>query len=64
MISICYLVEVDPTSVPTAQDDALSAGWYDLAGVIAEPEKFAFDHHDILLELCRKFPEKYGACAP
>ena len=64
MISIVYLVEVDPSAVPTAQDDALSAAWYDLAEVLATPDRFAFDHHDILIELCRKFSEKYGACLP
>ena len=64
MISIVYLVEVDPSSVPTAQDDALSAEWYDLGEVLATPDRFAFDHHEILLELCAKYPEKYGAFRP
>ena len=50
--------------MPTAQDDALSAAWYDLGEVLATPERFAFDHHEILLELCDKYPAKYGALKP
>ena len=57
MISIVYLVEVDPSSEPTAQDDALSAAWYELGEVLKTPENFAFDHHEILLELCDKYPQ-------
>ena len=64
VISIVYLVEVDPASVPTAQDDALSAEWYDLGEVLSTPDRFAFDHHEILLELCDKYPEKYGPFRP
>ena len=37
---------------PTAQDDAASAEWYDLQTVMSTPEIFAFDHWDILKELC------------
>ena len=57
VISIVYLVEVDPKAVPEAMDDAASAGWYDLAEVMKTPEKFAFDHHSILQEFLEKFPE-------
>ena len=64
MISIVYLVEVDPASVPQAQDDALSAAWYDLGEVLQTPDQFAFDHHEILLELCDKHSEKYGQFRP
>ena len=60
VISIVYLVEVDPAAVPTAQDDAVSAEWYDFRAVMKEKEKFAFDHHSILEELIQKFPETYG----
>ena len=64
MISIVYLVEVDPASMPQAQDDALSAAWYDLGEVLQTPDQFAFDHHEILLELCDKHSEKYGQFRP
>ena len=57
MISIVYLVTVDPSVKPVAQDDAASAEWYDLREVMTKPERFAFDHHSILLELFEKFPE-------
>ena len=57
MISIVYIVEVDPTAEPTAQDDAASAAWYDLGEVLKTPDRFAFDHHSILLELCDKVAE-------
>ena len=56
MIAIVYLVEVAEDAVPVAQDDAASAAWYDLATVMATPEKFAFDHHSILVEMTEKFP--------
>ena len=51
MISIVYLVEVDKDAKPEAQDDAASAEWYSLKEVLKTPERFAFDHHSILLEL-------------
>ena len=57
MISIVYLVTVDPSVKTVAQDDAASADWYDLREVMKKPERFAFDHHSILLELLEKFPE-------
>ena len=60
MISIVYLVEVDAEAVPTAQDDAAAADWFDLESVLATPGEFAFDHHSILLELCSKYPTTYG----
>ena len=50
MISIVYLVTVDPNVQPVAQDDAASAEWYDLRDVMQMPERFAFDHHSILQE--------------
>ena len=64
MISIVYLVEVNPEVVPTAADDALSAAWYDLGEVLATPDRFAFDHHEVLIELCEKYPDKYGPFKP
>ena len=63
MIAIVFLVEVGADAVPTAQDDASSAGWYDLKTVMGTPDKFAFDHHSILVELCQKFPA-YAAYIP
>ena len=63
MIAIVYLVEVAPDAVPVAQDDAASAAWYDLATVMATPDKFAFDHHSILVEMTQKIPE-YAAYTP
>ena len=60
MIAIVYLVEVAEDAVPVAQDDAASAAWYDLATVMATPEKFAFDHHSILVEMTEKFPKYAG----
>ena len=57
MISVFYLVEVADDAVLTAQDDAASAEWYDLASVITTPEKWAFDHHSVLVELTQKNPE-------
>ena len=53
MISIVYLVQLknEDDSTPVAQDDAASAGWYDLRNMIKKSELFAFDHHDILVEL-------------
>ena len=57
MISIVYLVTVDPTVKPEAQDDAASAEWYDLREVMKQPERFAFDHYSIIQELIEKFPQ-------
>ena len=63
MIAIVYLVEVSRDAVPVALDDAATVGWYDFGSVMKTPNKFAFDHHDILLELCAKFPA-YKAYTP
>ena len=63
MIAIVYLVEVAPDAVPVAQDDAASAAWYDLATVMATPDKFAFDHHSILVEMTKKV-SAYAAYTP
>ena len=52
VIAIVYLVEVAEDAVPIALDDAATVGWYDFASVMKTPEKFAFDHHSILEELC------------
>ena len=52
MISIVYLVKLEDINCePTAQDDAASAAWYNLREVMATPDIFAFDHHDILKEM-------------
>ena len=64
VISICYLVEVDSSVQPVGQDDAETAGWYDIAEVLKTPEKFAFDHHSIVMELCTKFSQIYGKYLP
>ena len=63
MIAIVYLVEVAADAVPIAQDDAASADWCDLATVMGTPDRFAFDHHSILVELTEKFPA-YAAYKP
>ena len=57
VIAIVYLVEVSADAVPEAMDDAASADWYDFAKVMTEKERFAFDHHSILVELCQKFQD-------
>ena len=56
MISIFYLVKlIDGTNQePVAQDDAASASWYDVKEILAKPEIFAFDHHEVLSELVSK----------
>ncbi len=57
VISIVYLVEVDPSATPEAQDDAASAAWYPISKVLQEESRFAFDHYSILLEVLKKFPQ-------
>ena len=54
VIAIVYLVEVAEDATPIALDDAATVGWYNFAQVMKTPEKFAFDHHSILEELCEQ----------
>ena len=50
VITLLYHVEVDALSAPEGGDDAASADWYPLNQVLPEPDRFAFDHHDMLVE--------------
>ena len=48
VISIVYEVEVDDFSTLKAGDDAAEAEFVNIKDLINSPDKFAFDHHEIL----------------
>ena len=62
MISIVYMVDVAEDAEPVAMDDAASAAWYPIKEVIKTPEKWAFDHHSIVMEMIGKHEEKFAYC--
>ena len=53
VVSIVYHVQVDPTHVPKAGDDARTAQYYSLLRTENEAE-MAFDHKEILREFMRQ----------
>jgi 8-oxo-dGTP diphosphatase len=50
VVSVVYEVEVDDTSTLKGGDDATDAQFVGLNELINSPDKFAFDHHKILLD--------------
>jgi len=54
IVSIVYLVNVDEKSEPKAGDDAKDAKFYNFNEIMNNKEMIAFDHYDILKELCQK----------
>jgi 8-oxo-dGTP diphosphatase len=53
MISIFYLVKVPEDCEIIAGDDADTAKWYNLKEVMEQKDSFAFDHHDVLVQLLK-----------
>ena len=51
IVSIVYLVNVDPSAELSAGDDAADAEWFDIDQLLDKPEMVAFDHREILLSL-------------
>lgn len=49
-VSVAYLLRVPAPAAPTAGDDASDADWHPVAGVLAHPERLAFDHAQILCD--------------
>ena len=55
VVSIFYLVNVDPDSQPRGADDAKDAKFYDLKDIIEnKKEQLAFDHYGVIEELVQK----------
>ena len=55
VVSIIYIVNVDPDSVPKGGDDAKDAKFYDLKNIIeTQKDKMSFDHYSIIEELVKK----------
>lgn len=50
VVSVAYLALVPDLPTPVAGTDAASASWVAASGVLADPERLAFDHHRILLD--------------
>eukprot|EP00347_Sterkiella_histriomuscorum_P011088 403373799 len=57
MISVFYLVQVPEDAQITAGDDAATAQFYGLKDVMKTPDRFAFDHYEVLTELINTRPE-------
>jgi 8-oxo-dGTP diphosphatase len=50
VVSVAYLALVPDLPAPVAGSDAASAGWVDVAEVLDDPGRLAFDHHQILTD--------------
>ena len=62
VVSIIYIVNVDPESQPKGGDDAKEAKFYDLKFIIENKKsKIAFDHYGVIEELIeKKFKSLYN----
>ena len=54
IVSLVYLVQVDPDAQPKGGDDATDASFYDLKEILKKNDGLAFDHYEILQELVEK----------
>ena len=55
VVTIVYIVNVDPDSKPKGGDDAKDAKFYDLKSIIEkEKDNMSFDHYSIIEELVEK----------
>ena len=61
VVTIVYLVNVDPDAQPKGGDDAKDAKFYDLKDIIkTQKDNMAFDHFSIIEELVqKKFKDLY-----
>ena len=61
VVSIIYIVNVDPNAKPKGGDDAKDAKFYDLKHIIeTQKDNMSFDHYSIIEELVKKkFKELY-----
>lgn len=50
VVSVAYLALVPDLPTPVAGTDAASASWVAASGVLADPDRLAFDHHRILVD--------------
>ncbi|MEU0096113.1 NUDIX domain-containing protein [Kribbella sp. NPDC006257] len=50
VVSVAYLALVPDLPTPVAGTDAASARWVAASGVLADPDRIAFDHHRILVD--------------
>ena len=62
VVSIFYIVNVEPEAKPKGGDDAKDAKFYDLKDIIEnKKEKIAFDHYGVIEELVqKKFKDLYN----
>ena len=55
VVTIAYLINVDPDSNPKGGDDASDAKFYDLKNIVeTQKENLSFDHYNIIEELVKK----------
>ena len=61
VVTIVYLVNVDPDSQPKGGDDAKDAKFYDLKDIIKnQKDNMSFDHFSIIEEVVqKKFKDLY-----
>ena len=61
VVTIVYIVNVDPDAKPKGGDDAKDAKFYDLKSIIEkEKDNMSFDHYSIFEELIeKKFKDLY-----
>lgn len=53
IVSILYALDISNPSELKAGDDAASAQFYSVAAFRGHPEKLAFDHYQMLTDLCK-----------
>ncbi|KAL4446628.1 hypothetical protein ABPG74_005566 [Tetrahymena malaccensis] len=55
VVTIVYWVDISDDAEPKAGDDAATATFYDIDEVKSfGPERFAFDHHDLIQEILKQ----------
>ena len=65
VVSIVYIVNVDPDAEPKGGDDAKDAKFYDLREIIkTQKNKMSFDHYNIIEELVQKKLNDYSQFLP
>ena len=65
VVSIVYIVNVDPDAEPKGGDDAKDAKFYDLKDIIqTKRNEMSFDHYNIIEELVQKKLNDYSQFLP
>lgn len=53
VVTLLWHIQILDDSIPVAGDDARDVGWYKVSELMKEPERLAFDHHEMLISLTK-----------